>query len=173
MGGVWPAVRHLELGDTSYQTALTSVVANLRGLYSSLGLSLSELRTLWGPSGNVGAKALGVARLLGCSVVVHADRWSLAVHRSDADLVVRRLMTGNLLASARAAVGAPCPDVAPVSYAIYEDDIPESRPLDEGWRLDCVPTPFVVQPASTIGLGDTFAAGLLLAAAVEGKRAWD
>ena len=73
--------------------------------------------------------------------MVHADRWSLAVHRSDADLVVRRLMTGNLLASARAALGAPCPDVAPVSYAIYEDDIPESRPLDEGWRLDCVPTP--------------------------------
>jgi hypothetical protein len=104
---------------------------------------------------------------------VHADRWSLAVHRSDADLVVRRLMTGNLLASARAVRGAPCRDVAPVSYAIYADDIPESRPLDEGWRLDCVPAPFVVQPASTIGLGDTFAAGLLFAAAVEGKRAWD
>ena len=87
-----PAVRHLELGDTSYQTDLTSVVANLRGLYSSLGLSLSELRTFWGHSGDVGVKALGLARDLGCSVVVHADRWSLAVHRSDADLVVRRLM---------------------------------------------------------------------------------
>jgi ADP-dependent phosphofructokinase/glucokinase len=168
-----PAVRHLELGDTSYTTDLTSVVANLRGLYSSLGLSLSELHTLWGSSGNVGAKALVVARILGCSVVVHADRWSLAVHRSDAHLVVRRLMTGNLLASARAALGAPCRDVAPVSYANYEDDIPESRSLDEGWRLDCVPTPFVVQPASTIGLGDTFAGGLLLAAAMEGKHAWD
>jgi ADP-dependent phosphofructokinase/glucokinase len=168
-----PAVRHLELGDTSYETDLTSVVANLRGLYSSLGLSLSELRTFWGYSGDVGAKALGLARDLGCSVVVHADRWSLAVHRTDADLVVRRLMTGNLLASARAAQGAPSSDVAPVSYASYEDDIPESQPLDEGWRIDCVPTPFVVEPASTIGLGDTFAAGLLLAAAVEGNRAWD
>ena len=82
-------------------------------------------------------------------------------------------MTGNLLASARAAQGAPSSDVAPVSYASYEDDIPESQPLDEGWRIDCVPTPFVVEPASTIGLGDTFAAGLLLAATVEGNRAWD
>jgi hypothetical protein len=167
-----PAVRHLELGDTPYRADLKSIVANLRGRYSSLGLSLSELATFWGPSGNVGAKALEVARFLRCSVVVHADRWSLAVHRSDADLVVSRLMTGNLLASARAARGAPSPDVAPVSYAGYEDDIPESQPLDEGWRLDCVPTPFVVQPASTIGLGDTFAAGLLLAAAVEENRSW-
>jgi ADP-dependent phosphofructokinase/glucokinase len=167
-----PAVRHLELGDTSYPMDLTSVVANLRGLYSSLGLSLSELRTFWGLSGNVGAKAMDVARILGCSIVVHGDRWSLAVHRSDSDLVVRRLMTGNLLASARAALGAPVPDVAPVSHAIYEDDIPESRPLDEGWRLDCVPTPFIVQPKSTIGLGDTFAGGLLLAAALEGLQGW-
>jgi ADP-dependent phosphofructokinase/glucokinase len=34
--------------------------------------------------------------------------------------------------------------------------------------VDCVPTPFVSRPASTIGLGDTFSAGLLLAAALEG-----
>ena len=144
VGGVWPAVRHLELGDTSYQRDLTSVVANLRGLYSSLGLSLSELRTFWGHSGDVGVKALGLARDLGCSVVVHADRWSLAVHRSDVYLVVRRLMTGNLLGFGEAAQGAPSSDVAPVSYASYEDDIPESQPLDEGLRIDCVPTPFVV-----------------------------
>jgi ADP-dependent phosphofructokinase/glucokinase len=78
-------------------------------------------------------------------------------------------MTGNLLASARAAAGAPSGDVTPVSHAIYADDVPESRPLEKGWRVDCVPAPFVPRPASTIGLGDTFTAGLLLAAALEGS----
>ena len=103
-----PTLRHLELGDTSRPPDLRTVMAGLRGLSSSLGLSLSELLTLWGPSADVAAKALELAHDLDCPcVVVHADRWSLAVHRSDAGLVVRRLMTGNLLASARAAAGEP------------------------------------------------------------------
>jgi ADP-dependent phosphofructokinase/glucokinase len=58
--------------------------------------------------------------------------------------------------------------VTPVSYTLYAEDIPESGPLNGGWRVDCVPAPFVPRPASTIGLGDTFIAGLLLAAALEG-----
>ena len=144
-------------------------MAGFRGLTSSLGLSLSELLTLWGPSADVAAKALELAQGLQCPcIVVHADRWSLAVHRSDDRAVVRRLMTGNLLASARAAAGVPRGDVAPVSDASYAEDVPASGPLDKVWRVDCVPTPFVPRPASTIGLGDTFTAGLLLAAALEG-----
>lgn len=165
-----PSLRHLELGDTSRPGDLRTILAGLRGLNSSLGLSLSELLTLWGASTDVAAKALDLALGLECpSIVVHADRWSLAVHHSDAGAAVRRLMTGNLLASARAAAGAPRGDVTPVSYATYAEDVPESGPLDGGWRVDCVPTPFVPRPASTIGLGDTFTAGLLLAAALEGS----
>ena len=38
---------------------------------------------------------------------------------------------------------------------------------DIGLRVDRVATPFVPRLASTIGLGDTFTAGLLLAAAME------
>jgi hypothetical protein len=164
-----PGLRHIELGDTTRPGDLRTVMTGLRGLNSSLGMSLSELLTLWGPAAGVAAKALELAHgLESPCVVVHADRWSLAVHRSDPGAVVRRLMTGNLLASARAAAGAPRGDVAPVSYAIYTEDVPESGPLDKGWRVDCVPTPFVARPASTIGLGDTFTAGLLLAAALEG-----
>jgi hypothetical protein len=171
--GVWqecgPSLRHLELGDTTRPGDLRTIVTGLRGLTSSLGLSLSELPTLWGPTADVAAKALELAISLECPcVVVHADRWSLAVHRGDAGTVLRRLMTGNLLASARAAAGTPRDDVTPVSYAVYAEDVPESGPLDDGWRVDCVPAPFVPRPASTIGLGDTFTAGLLLAAAVEG-----
>jgi hypothetical protein len=164
-----PGLRHIELGDTTRPEDLRTIMAGLRGLNSSLGMSLSELLTLWGPSAGVAAKALELAHgLESPCVVVHADRWSMAVHRSDPGAVVRRLMTGNLLASARAAVGAPRGDVTPVGYAIYTEDVPESGPLDKGWRVDCVPTPFVSRPASTIGLGDTFSAGLLLAAALEG-----
>lgn len=163
-----PDVRHLELGDTTSPGHLKTILAGLRGLSSSLGLSLSELFTFWGSSAEVAAKALDVALMLECPcLVVHADRWSLAVHRGDAGAVVRRLMTGNLLASARAAAGAPVEQVAPVSNAIYAADVPRSGPLDGGWRVDCVPAPFVPRPVSTIGLGDTFTAGVLLAAALE------
>jgi ADP-dependent phosphofructokinase/glucokinase len=165
-----PGLRHLELGDTTRPGNLRTIVSGLRGLNSSLGLSLSELPTLWGPTADVAAKALELAVTLECPcIVVHADRWSLAVHRGDAGAVLRRLMTGNLLASARAAAGAPRGDVTPVSYAAYAEDLPESGPLDNGWRVDCAPAPFVPRPASTIGLGDTFTAGLLLAAALEGS----
>lgn len=166
-----PALRHVELGDTRQPGDLKSIMTALRGLNSSLGLSLSELLTFWGPSTDVASKALELALDLECPcVVVHADRWSLAVHRSDAGAVARRLMTGNLLASARAAAGAPRGQVRPVSYAFYDEDVPESGGLEKGWRVDCVPAPFVPRPASTIGLGDTFTAGLLLAAALEGSQ---
>jgi hypothetical protein len=163
-----PNLRHLELGDTPRPGDLRSIVVGLRGLSSSLGLSLSELPTLWGPTADVAAKALELAQALECPhIVVHADRWSLAVHQSHADEVVRRLMTGNLLASVRAAAGTPRGDVTPPSHAVYAEDVPDSGPLDKRWRVDCVPAPFVARPASTIGLGDTFTAGLLLAAALE------
>ena len=45
-----PGLRHLELGDTPRPGDLKTIVVGLRGLTSSLGLSLSELLTLWGPS---------------------------------------------------------------------------------------------------------------------------
>ncbi|MHB8392236.1 MAG: ADP-dependent glucokinase/phosphofructokinase, partial [Acidobacteriaceae bacterium] len=48
-----PALRHLELGDTPRPGDLKTIVAGLRGLYSSVGLSLSELLTFWGPSTDV------------------------------------------------------------------------------------------------------------------------
>jgi ADP-dependent phosphofructokinase/glucokinase len=165
-----PGLRHVELGDSTRPSDLKAIVAGLRGLNSSLGLSLSEFLTLWGSSADVVTEALELARGLECpSIVVHADRWSLAVHRGNPATAVDRLMIGNLLASARAAAGAPRGDVTPVKYATYDEDVPESGRLDDGWRVDCVPTPFVPRPASTIGLGDTFTAGLLLAAALEGS----
>lgn len=164
-----PALRHVELGDTPRPEGFKAIIAGFRGLVSSLGLSLSELSTFWGSSRDVAAKACELALGLECPcVVVHADRWSLAVHRIDSGPVVRRLMTGNLLAAARAVAGAPRGDLGPAGHATYDEDVPPSGRLDKGWRVDCVPSPFVPRPTSTIGLGDTFTAGLLLAAAMQG-----
>lgn len=162
-----PDLRHVELGDTPFPGNLKTILAGLRGLTSSMGLSLSELLTFWGPTADIAVAAQELALELDCPcIVVHADRWSLAVHHGDPDAVVRRLMTGNLLASARAAAGTPPSHVAPVSCATYDEDVPSSGNLEGQWRVDCAPTPFVARPASTIGLGDTFTAGLLLAAAI-------
>ena len=52
-------------------------------------------------------------------------------------------------------------DVHP--FATYANDFPRSRDLGGGWRVDCVPSPYLYQPRSTVGLGDTFVAGTLLA----------
>ena len=163
-------LRHLELGDTRRPALFKEVLAHLRGLCSSVGLSLSELRGLWGSDGDVGTKALELAGALGTNcVVVHADRWSLAVHRGDREAMVRRLMSGNLLASARAVRGRPAAGLVPFGHARYTEDLPLPRRLRGGWHLDCVPVPYEPRPISTIGLGDTFTAGVLLAGALERK----
>ena len=162
------ALRHLELGDTRKPALFREILGHLRGLCSSVGLSLSELWGLWGSGGDVGTKALELAAALGSTcVVIHADQWSLAVHRDDREAIVRRLMVGNLLASARAVRGAPAADLVPFGRARYTDDLPLPGRLPGGWHLDCVPVPHEPHPLSTIGLGDTFTAGLLLAAALE------
>jgi ADP-dependent phosphofructokinase/glucokinase len=162
--------RHLELGDTLHPDELRERVLSLRGLFSSLGLSLFELQRIWGGPGDPARAALELAVGLGCQcVVVHADRWSMAVHRSAPALMVRRLMAGNLLASARAGATAPQVGLGPSPAATYAEDIPASEELVGGWRADCCPGPYLAHPAATIGLGDTFAAGLLLAGALEGR----
>jgi ADP-dependent phosphofructokinase/glucokinase len=172
LGHIWKdkgvQLRHLELGDTGNPGELRALVGELRGLYSSVGVSYSELQRIWGASGDVGASARDLGVKLGCDwLVVHSDQWSLAAHRSDPAVAVQRLMAGNLLASARALNGAPSEDVRPAVGSDYPTDIPGARCLVDGWRVDCAPVPYIESPKSTIGLGDTFTAGLLLAGALE------
>jgi ADP-dependent phosphofructokinase/glucokinase len=160
-------LRHLELGDTKDPTELRALVGELGGLFSSVGVSHSELQKIWGPSTDVGARARDLGIELGCDwLVVHSDQWSLAAHRSDPAVAVKRLMTGNLMASGRASYGAPVGDLRPVAGSQYPTDIPVAGRLADGWRVDCAPVPYIESPASTIGLGDTFTAGLLLAGAL-------
>ena len=73
------------------------------------------------------------------------------------------LLTGNLMAASRAAHGVPAAELDIHPRATYANDFPRSRDLGGGWRVDCVPSPYLYQPRSTVGLGDTFVAGTLLA----------
>jgi ADP-dependent phosphofructokinase/glucokinase len=134
------------------------------GHATSLGLSLSELFMLTGSQGDPRPLARDVA--VGCGarrVIVHADDWALSVHRDDPWHTEDLLMAGNAFAAARARAGRPTADLDPGGEAAYTDDLPPGGALGDGWVATCVPAPHVRQPAGTVGLGDTFVAGLLLA----------
>ena len=156
------AVIHHELAEFGSPGRLRDAAG--LGPVSSVGMSLSELYTLAGPGDPV-RMARDAAVLYGAGrVIVHADDWALAVHRDDPRRQADVLLAGNALAAARARAGAPTSDLDPVAAeAVYTDDLPPGGPLGEGWRATSVPAPHLSRPAGTVGLGDTFAAGILLA----------
>jgi ADP-dependent phosphofructokinase/glucokinase len=105
-----------------------------------------------------------VARHYGARrIIVHADRWALSVHQGDPKRQERVLLAGNALAAARARSGRPEAVLGPAEETTYTDDLPPADELPDGWRATCVPAPHLSRPARTIGLGDTFTAGVLLA----------
>jgi ADP-dependent phosphofructokinase/glucokinase len=157
---------HLELAEFASVRALRAGCDEYAPLADSVGMSLSELTALAGSSART-APVPAAAQLAAAyhldRVCVHADGWVLAVHRGDPTEQRTALMTGSLLAAARAARGAPAADLEPPAAADYTEDRPADGPLGEGLRADCVPAPHLSHPAATIGLGDTFVGGLLLA----------
>jgi ADP-dependent phosphofructokinase/glucokinase len=94
---------------------------------------------------------------------VHADEWALAVHRGDPRHEADVLVAGSTLAAARARAGVPTRDLTPPASAAYTGDLPADGPLGDGWVATSVPSPYLCRPVATVGLGDTFVAGLLLA----------
>jgi len=155
-------VIHHELGEFPTPARLRQAAG--LGLGTSLGLSLSELFMLAGGRGDPCLLAQQVANRYGAHrVIVHADHWALAMHRGDPKHEERVLLAGNTFAAARARNGEPTAALDPAEEAIYTDDLPPSDALDDGWQATCVPAPHLRQPAGTIGLGDTFTAGVLLA----------
>ena len=131
---------------------------------TSVGLSLSELFVLAGRSGDPRLLARDAAVRAGAQrLIVHADTWALAVHREDPEHQARVLLAGNSLAAARARAGRPTDALVPGEDAGYADDVPSPGALGDGWFATSVPSPHLPRPAATIGLGDTFVAGVLLA----------
>jgi ADP-dependent phosphofructokinase/glucokinase len=159
-----PAIHH-ELAEFPSVARLREA-AEL-GTVTSVGLSLSELFMLAGTRGDPRLLARDVARRCGAArVIVHADDWALAVHRGDPVHQTAVLLAGNSLAAARARAGQPSAVLTPPPEATYTSDRPADAALGDGWRATCVPAPHLRTPASTVGLGDTFVAGVLLAESV-------
>ncbi|RFB76507.1 ADP-dependent glucokinase/phosphofructokinase [Methylovirgula sp. 4M-Z18] len=155
---------HLELGEYPWPGTRDATLARLGGIVTSIGLNLNELRSLAAAPGTTEAQALALAEQVGVTrLVVHADDWALAVTQGDAQIELEAIATGCLLASARAAAGAPVAEPHIPEEAVFSP--PPAPPLTRcgGWSVVCCPAPHLTHPASTVGLGDTFAAGFLLA----------
>ncbi len=143
--------------EESRQRTLDAVAAN------SVGANLSELPIV----GEIEASAIALAERAGAErVVVHADDWAMTVHRGDPRYERDALLCAVLLASARAGAGAPTADLALAGQATFATDIPRDASLHDGWRSTVVPSPYLRKPSATVGLGDTFCAGLLLHASL-------
>lgn len=160
---------HLELAEYAPPVTLRALATRYAGRATSLGLNLTELRN-FGPVGRDPARAAHrIAETHGFDrVLVHADRWSLIVHRANPAEALRSLATGNLLAAARARTGAPTADLTPPPNTAYTRDHPSDSRLPNGWSATVAPVPYVTNPTTTVGLGDSFTAGVLLADSVSG-----
>jgi ADP-dependent phosphofructokinase/glucokinase len=166
LGRAWSdgglAVIHHELAEFPTPERLRDAVA--MGFATSLGMSLSELSMLTGTTGDPRLLARDVAVMIGVRrVIVHADDWALAVHREDPGHTRDVLLAGNAFAAARARTGEPSSVLDPAPEASYTDRLPPGGPLGDGWQATSVPAPHLIRPAGTVGLGDTFVAGILLA----------
>ena len=154
---------HLELGDYATAEERDTVLEKLRGTFTSLGMSYSELCALCGGSPDAIGKALELSESLSLSrLCVHADTWALAITNGDPQRELEALLCGCLLASARAERGEPCRPMAVPADAEFHD-MPLEKFSKSGERfIVCCASPYLEWPVATIGLGDTFLAGTLL-----------
>jgi ADP-dependent phosphofructokinase/glucokinase len=154
---------HLELGDYATAEGRDTVLEKLRGTFTSLGMSYSELCALCGRSPNAIGKALELSESLHLSrLCVHADTWALAITNGDPQRELAALLCGCLFASARAERGEACRPMAVPANAEFHD-MPLERFNKSGERfIVCCASPYLQRPVATIGLGDTFLAGTLL-----------
>ena len=154
---------HLELGDYATIRARNRVLERLSGGFTSLGMSHSELRTLWTGSPDLISKAFELSESLNLSrLCVHADDWALAITKDDPQREFEALLCACLLAAARAEKGHPCPPIAAPAKAEFHE-LPWDKVSQSGNRfVVCCAAPYLERPVATIGLGDTFLAGTLL-----------
>jgi ADP-dependent phosphofructokinase/glucokinase len=154
---------HLELGDYASVHERDTVLETLRGAFTSLGMSYSELRAFCLGSRDPVSKAYELSETLNLSrLCVHADTWALAITKDDPHRELEALLCGCLLASARAQRGKPClPTRVPADVEFH--DPPLETFVKSGERMIvCCASPYLERPVATIGLGDTFLAGTLL-----------
>lgn len=155
-------VIHLELGACDTLADAHHTCEQLADVVTAIGMSRSELDAL-APSGATAERRAAwlAGRYDVPTVIVHDDRRSYAVTADDPERLGEALLVGNLLAATRAAHGEPrrpLPGELPLPSTGWT-----SEPLADGRMLVSSPSPYLPVARSTIGLGDTFVAGLLLA----------
>lgn len=154
---------HFELAGYSSRTALDQVLSSLCGAVTSLGMSQSELLTVYPDAESPMAAMMALGERLELNrVCVHADTWAAAVTKSDPNTELRALMAGCALASARAASGSPVSKVQIADEAQFPPLQFESYARDGDWSFVACSAPYLETPQTTLGLGDTFTAGCLL-----------
>ncbi|UFU01904.1 hypothetical protein LQF12_10285 [Ruania suaedae] len=153
---------HLELAEYARPGELSRVMAQVGPHVDSVGMNAGELTRLLG-AGHPAHVAAQFAAAFGLRrVVVHADRWAMSVHRGDPRTEERALAAGSLAAANRAEHGSPRGQWRVPDAARFAVEIPEAGSAAESYRVSAVATPYLAQPRSTIGLGDTFVSGDLL-----------
>lgn len=154
-------VVHLEMAGFDAPGLRDRTVAGLRGAFSSIGFSQSEYRAFVPGDAPEAASIVSTAERLGVErLCVHADAWAIAATRGDPEKERAALMMGCLLAGARAAEGRPTRPVALDPAVRFEAPPDEARAGP--WSIVACAAPYLAQPATTLGLGDTFMAGCLL-----------
>ncbi len=154
-------VVHLEMAGFDTPELRDRTLAGLHGAFSSIGFSQSEYRALVPGGAPETASIVAAAERLGVDrLCIHADAWAIAATRGDPDQERTALMMGCLLASTRAAQGRPARPAALDPAAVFEPPPEEAR--GGPWNIVACAAPYLPQPATTLGLGDTFMAGCLL-----------
>ena len=165
---------HLELAGYASQEALERVLQFVPGSVTSVGMSHSELQTLTNNRGELASVMIELGERLGVErVCVHADHWAATATKRNAERERIALVTGCLVAAARAEAGSPVlPSHISPEATFHGMTLPE---LQQGgpWAVVSCPSPHLAQPVTTLGLGDTFTAGCLLVLSRQQDRtAW-
>jgi ADP-dependent phosphofructokinase/glucokinase len=156
------ATVHLELAGYETPEMGEAVLAGLRGAITSVGMSQSEFLAMTGHTDLASGMRALAERFDVDRLCVHADHWAATATTGDPSDEHEALLIGCLFASARAAAGQPVrPDRIDPRARFSSPPFP--RPERHGrWALVSCPSPYLEAPATTLGLGDTFAAGCLL-----------
>jgi len=158
---------HLELADFDTTSERDQMLRSFAGLYTSVGMNFSELQQLQSSDLNTPDSILGavhsVARNLGVSrVTVHEDRWALSLTEGDPVKELRAIEFGCLTASTRAHVGQPTKPVGlPAGATLSGPPWPSIAKAQHDGHFVCCAAPYLDNPTTTIGLGDSFLAGTL------------
>ena len=164
---------HLELGEYPIPGALDKTLRRMTGSVTSIGLNFNELCSIGLDPAALETQMAAFAERHDLSrLVVHADPWALALTREDPELELDALAMGCLLASARAATGRPVahPRAPAAVEFVRPPHPPISADVGPGWHVVCCAAPYLRNPVSTIGLGDTFTAGTMLVHAGPKRR---